>query len=255
MRLQANKPIKLREKILGGADPMICIPLVAEDVMELERAAKEVLELCPDAVEWRADYYKDACDAVKVKQALALLRRIIGEIPIIFTFRSYMEGGYKRAEDSVRLDVIKQAIYTKEADVVDIELISGKANIEEIKKAAGRYNVSLILSYHNFMETPSFEFLLDKIRKQVSSGADIAKIAVMPKTEEDVLTLLSVTLKARIEMADIPIITMSMGKLGVISRIAGGIFGSDLTFGANGKTSAPGQIPIDDLRNTMKILF
>lgn len=110
------------------------------------------------------------------------------------------------------------------------------------------------MSYHNFAETPPIDYLIDKIKEQISSGANVPKIAVMPKTEEDVLTLLSATLKARMEI-DTPIITMSMGKLGMISRVAGSIFGSDLTFGASKKASAPGQIPINDLKTAMNILF
>jgi len=255
MRLQAKKSICLRGKIMGGVDPLICIPIVAEEEQELEQAAKKTAELCPDAIEWRADYFKDVCNISKVQKVLKELRNIIGETPLIFTFRSSLEGGFKVVEDAIRYEIIKQAIYTEEADVVDIELISGKNNIKEIKTVADKHNVPLILSYHNFAETPSAEFLLDKMRQQVSSGASIAKIAVMPKHEEDVLNLLSATLKARREMPDTPIITMSMGDLGKISRIAGGIFGSDLTFGSGGKTSAPGQIPIAELRVTMKTIF
>lgn len=255
MRIQAKNPISLRGKIMGGVDPLICIPIVAGEEQELDQSAKKIVELCPDVIEWRADYYKDVCDITKVKQAIELLRSTIGDIPLIFTFRSSLEGGFVKVEDAVRYGIIKQVICTGEADAVDIELISGKTNIEEIKIIAEDHNIPLILSYHNFTETPSVEFLLDKMRQQVSSGADIAKIAVMPKNEEDVLNLLSATLKARKEMPDTPLITMSMGNLGVISRIAGGVFGSDLTFGAGEKTSAPGQIPIAELRATMKTIF
>ena len=221
----------------------------------MEQAAKEIAALTPDIIEWRVDYFNDVCDIKKVKQALKALRNIIKDIPVIFTFRSSLEGGFKKVDDKIRYEIIKQVICTEEVDVVDIELISGKDNINEIKLVADKHNVPLILSFHNFTETPSTEFMLDKMRQQVSSGANIVKIAVMSKNEEDVLNLLSATLKARREMHSIPLITMSMGKLGVISRIAGGIFGSDLTFGSAGKTSAPGQIPISELRTNMNTIF
>jgi len=255
MRPQATQPLNLRGKIMGGAYPLICIPIVSEEERELEQAAKKIVGLYPDVIEWRADYFKDVCDPVKVKQALKSLRSIIGEIPLIFTFRSSLEGGFKKVEDDIRYEIIKQAICTGEIDVVDIELISGESNIDGIKAVADKHNTALILSYHNFKETPPVEFLLDKMKEQVSKGADIAKIAVMPNNEEDVLKLLSATLKARMEMPDIPLITMSMGNIGIISRIAGGIFGSDLTFGAGEKTSAPGQIPIAELRASMETVY
>ena len=255
MRLQARKPINLRRKIMGGDYPLICIPIVAEEEQELEQAAKKTVELYPDVIEWRADYFKDVCNSAKVKQMLKVLRSIIGEIPLIFTFRSSMEGGFKKVEDTIRYEVIKEAISTGDADVIDIELSSGKKNIDEVKAAADKCGIPLILSYHNFQETPPAEFLADIMRQQITSGAGIAKIAVMPKTAEDVLSLLSATLRIRREIPDIPLITMSMGSIGVISRIAGGLFGSDLTFGAGEKTSAPGQIPIAELRASMKTLL
>lgn len=255
MRLKANKPIKLRNKILGGVDPLICIPIVAEEQEELARSAKEITDLKPDIIEWRVDFFNDLCDIEKVKEALKILRSIIHDIPVIFTFRSSLEGGYKKVDEKIRYDIIKQVICTGEVDVVDIELISGKTNIDYIKSVADKHNVSLILSFHNFNETPTVEFMLDKMRQQAQNGASIAKIAVMPKNEEDVLNLLSATLKARREMPDIPLITMSMGSLGIITRVSGCIFGSDLTFGAVGKTSAPGQIPIDELRSGIGIII
>ncbi|HOS69288.1 MAG TPA: type I 3-dehydroquinate dehydratase [Bacillota bacterium] len=255
MRLQPRKPVSLRGEVIGGNDPLICIPIVAEEEKELEQAAGKIVELHPDIIEWRADCYKDVCDIVKVKKALKTLRGIIKEVPLIFTFRSSLEGGFQKVDDDLRYEIIKQAINTGEADTIDIELISGKKNIDKIKAAADKYHIPLIISYHNFQETPPVEFLTDLARQQVACGADIAKIAVMPKSEEDVLNLLMATLRIRREMPDTPLITMSMGNIGVISRIAGGIFGSDLTFGASEKTSAPGQIPIAELRASMKTLL
>ncbi len=255
MRLQARKPIALRGKELGGQIPLICIPIVAENKEELESSAKEIVKVAPDVIEWRADYFEGVCNLKETMSSLKELRGIIGETPLIFTFRSSLEGGYRQVDDVKRYEIIERVIGTEEIDAVDIELISGKDSIQKIKETTSKHNISLILSYHNFIKTPSVEFLEDKIKQQVFSGADIAKIAVMPNTQEDVLKLLSVTLKMRREIPDIPLITMSMGELGVISRIAGGLFGSDLTFGSGEKTSAPGQIPADMLRINMETLY
>lgn len=52
----------------------------------------------------------------------------------------------------------------------------------------------------------------------------------------------------------VPILTMSMGQLGVVSRVTGDSFGSCATFGAVGQTSAPGQIPVNDLHTVLHIL-
>ena len=84
-------------------------------------------------------------------------------------------------------------------------------------------------------------------------GADICKIAVMPQSPQDVLTLLQATYDVS-QIIDRPVITMSMGKTGVVSRLAGSTFGSAVTFGAAQKTSAPGQIDANELRKILAIL-
>jgi len=76
----------------------------------------------------------------------------------------------------------------------------------------------------------------------------------MPESAEDVLTLLSATNEMFKKYADRPIVTMSMGPLGVISRMSGEIFGSSMTFGAVGQVSAPGQIPVEQLATALDIL-
>jgi len=85
-------------------------------------------------------------------------------------------------------------------------------------------------------------------------GADIPKIAMMPRNTQDVITLLSATNRMFTEFADRPIVTMSMSGKGVISRLSGEVFGSAMTFGAVGQVSAPGQIPVEKLNLVLDIL-
>jgi 3-dehydroquinate dehydratase-1 len=84
-------------------------------------------------------------------------------------------------------------------------------------------------------------------------GADVAKIAVMPQRAEDVLALLDATLRAARELP-IPVAGMSMGGLGAASRLCGGVFGSALTFAVAGAPSAPGQMPVGEVRAALETL-
>ena len=77
----------------------------------------------------------------------------------------------------------------------------------------------------------------------------------MPQSMEDVLTLLAATLLARREFPETPLVTMSMGPLGSITRVAGWLFGSDLTFAVGVASSASGQIPADDLKKVYQVLY
>ncbi len=84
--------------------------------------------------------------------------------------------------------------------------------------------------------------------------ADILKIAVMPQEAKDVLTLLSATEEMTREYAKQPVVTMAMGRLGMISRIAGETFGVAATFGSVGESSAPGQIEAGQLSQMLSLL-
>lgn len=254
MRLQSKKALKIRDKILGGPLPLICLPLVANDQAALLEQARDVRSLNPDAIEWRVDKFDAVLEPDVVVEALGVLRKAIGNIPLIFTCRVIHEGGFQQiaAEDRLRLN--QAVIGSGLADLIDTEMSNGEDMVAEIRTASRTSGSRLILSYHNFEETPEEAFILDRLVTAGKLGADVAKVAVTPKTYKDVLTLLSATYAARTELLDIPIITMSMGGEGAITRIAGGLFGSDLTFAIGKATSAPGQIPIEDLRTAWSVL-
>lgn len=140
------------------------------------------------------------------------------------------------------------------ADMIDIELFTGDEIVKEVVDFAHSQNVKVVMSNHDFFKTPAKEEIISRLCKMQEMNADLPKIAVMPQEAEDVLTLLSATNEMITKYADRPIITMSMGGLGIISRIAGEAFGSALTFGAAKLASAPGQVPVEKLVQVLEIL-
>jgi 3-dehydroquinate dehydratase-1 len=76
----------------------------------------------------------------------------------------------------------------------------------------------------------------------------------MPASPEDVLTLLGATADYASRPDARPAITMAMGPLGVVSRLAGETFGSALTFGTVGAASAPGQVDAGALRAALEVV-
>ncbi len=254
MRLQSKTTLKIRDKILGGPVPLICLPLVATDQAGMLEQARDVCSFEPDAIEWRVDKFEAVLDTDAVLSALRALRETIGNIPLIFTCRVIDEGGFQEITTEDRLRLNHAVIAAGLVDLIDTEMSNGETMVAEVKAACQKAGCALILSYHNFDETPDETFILDRLVMAGKLGADVAKVAVMPKSYKDVLTLLSATYTARTERLDIPIITMSMGGEGAITRIAGGLFGSDLTFAIGNASSAPGQIPIDELRKSWSAL-
>ena len=110
------------------------------------------------------------------------------------------------------------------------------------------------MSSHDFNRTPPGEEIIARMRKMQDLGADIPKIAVMPRSRRDVLTLLAATEEMVSGYADRPVITMSMSGLGSISRLCGEVFGSAMTFGAAGQASAPGQMAVEDLAEGLRLI-
>lgn len=255
MRLQSDTKVTVRGKVIGGPDPVICLPLVAKNRSEVLQQAEKLKRFDPDLVEWRIDAYENVAAADECVGSLKSLRQTIGDIPLILTCRIEPEGGFKAVGADTRLRLIQAAIASGQVDLVDVEMCNDSSFVKSVKETAGRHGTKLILSYHNFDHTPDEAFVLNKLIQAQDLGGDIAKVAVMPKNYQDVLTLLGATLKARTEYLKIPIITMSMGSEGGVTRVAGGLFGSDLTFAVGKESSAPGQMPIGDLRRAMAVLY
>ncbi len=254
MRPTSRKTVRVRSKEIGGRYPLVCLPLVAEDEASLILQAREIILQRPDIIEWRADCFSAAPSCRAVAGTLTELRQVIGGIPLIFTCRSVEEGGFREISLADREAMILAVLDTGEADLIDFEISNGRAAVEKVREMVKQRHSRLILSYHNFQATPDQPFMVKKLAEACELGADIAKLAVMPQNYQDVLNLLSATLEARNGPVDIPQITMAMAETGEISRIAGVLFGSDITFAIGCKSSAPGQIPVDDLKKVWEIL-
>ena len=175
------------------------------------------------------------------------LRAAIGDTPLIFTRRSSREGGEPVPLDDHGVVGLYDAVGASGlADFFDFEMGNDAAHVQRVCADAGKHGTRVILSYHNFGSTPERDFLVQRFIEAERLGGDVAKVAVMPRDRMDVLTLLAATAEADAR-SKIPLISMSMGPQGAITRMIGGAFGSSLSFAVGEAASAPGQIPIADL--------
>ena len=248
------KPLKIRAVTIGDGIPKICVSLIGETVNKLKEEAAFLLSEGVDVIEWRVDFFEKADDVNEVLQTLECIRKWVGDIPLVFTFRSKKEGGERALTSEAYLTLNKAAATSGLADLIDVELFGQEDDVKELIAFAHDHQVAVILSNHDFVRTPAKEEIIARLRKAQEFGGDLPKIALMPQSMKDVITLLDAVNTMREQYADRPIIAMSMGGQGSISRIAGEAFGSALTFGAAKKASAPGQIPIGKLKAAMAIL-
>lgn len=246
--------VKVRNLEIGAGAPKVIVPIVGVTKEEILASARSFDGIPLDVVEWRVDWFEDVFDQDKIADVLKELRSILGETPILFTFRTSKEGGEKSidAKDYAALNIF--AAKTGNVDIVDVEIFTGDAVVSQIIDQVHAAGVKIIASNHDFDKTPAKADIIYRLRKMQDMGADIPKIAVMPQSKEDVLTLLSATEEMSRCYADRPIITMSMAGTGVISRLCGEVFGSSMTFGAVGKVSAPGQMAVENLQTILALL-
>lgn len=246
--------VKVRNIEIGAGIPKICVPIVDKTEEEILESAKKITETKADLVEWRVDWFDEIFDFEKVQEVLGKLREVLGDRPILFTCRTANEGGQISLTKEQYICLNQCAIESRHADLVDVEVFGYQEAVKELVTFAHKYDVKVVGSNHDFHATPKKEEIIRRLIFMQELGADIPKIAVMPQNKQDVLTLLSATEEMVREHDLAPVVTMSMGPQGVISRIAGKVFGSAMTFGTVGKASAPGQLDVAELRMAMKIL-
>lgn len=246
--------VTVKNVTLGEGIPKICVPLVGTTLSELREEAEALKALAPDVVEWRSDFFSQVEDIAAVTGVLEEIQQILPEIPLIFTFRSAKEGGEKEISTEYYFRLNKAAVESGYVDIVDVELFNGEQEVRGLIATAHDNAVFVIISNHDFQGTPSQDEIVSRLRRAQELGGDLPKIAVMPQSAGDVLTLLAATNMMQEQYADRPIITMSMAGEGVISRLAGEVFGSALTFGAAHKPSAPGQVAVAELRSVLELL-
>ena len=245
--MKQEKVIDLRGRRMGGPTPLICSPLVARTPERLAAETAAVLAKRPDVIEWCVDFFEPIADTASVLAAGRAMRSAAGETPIIFTCRAQHEGGQAIALDADGIARLYDAVGGAGlVDLIDFELSNPAALVRRVRERSREHKTRLILSYHNFGYTPARDLLVERFLEADRLGADVAKVAAMPRDREDVITLLAATAIADAK-ARIPLISMSMGPLGAATRMVGGVFGSSLSFAIGEGASAPGQMPIADL--------
>ncbi|GEM01599.1 3-dehydroquinate dehydratase [Halolactibacillus halophilus] len=226
--------------------PNVCVAIVATTEAMFNQRWQETRRADIDVIEWRADYYTG--DGATPLSWLKAESR-----PVIYTIRTKEEGGEWPYQKDQYMARYKQAIDSGAVDVIDLEWARDGEAKTILKSYAKEHGVKVITSYHDFNATPDFKAGMKLLQALSEDGGDIVKLAVMPESKQDVLTLLSLTLEVK-KVISQPVITMSMGQEGVISRLLGEWSGSVLTFGSVSQASAPGQVTVTDLTHTLKDL-
>jgi 3-dehydroquinate dehydratase-1 len=226
----------------GSAAGLICISIARQDIATAIQAAQKAQPLA-DVIEIRLDSLTDPAIEPFMQEI---------DTPLLFTNRPLWEGGQCKVPEEKRLDLLMQAVQGG-ASYVDIELKSDKTAVRRLCDAArGKNCTEVIISWHNFTETPEAAELMDIFSRQRNSGAHIGKIVTMAHAFTDVLRVLQ--LQELAHRQGFPLIAFCMGRAGMISRVATLELGGFMTYAAPdaNDATAPGQLAVADLINCLK---
>lgn len=240
---------------IGPGRPKVCVPLTGSTLADLRAEAEAIGPAAADLVELRVDRLAAALTVAIVLEAIGVVRAALDPaLPILLTIRTIAEGGGAAIEPSTSRDLLVAAVAAQGAAAVDVESALPRAIVDAVVAAARAAGKPVVLSFHDLEGTPSQAGIVERLLQQQALGADVVKLACTPSSPADVLTLLAATAEYSARPDARPAITMAMGPLGVVSRIAGETFGSAVTFGTVGAASAPGQVDAAALRAALDLI-
>lgn len=243
----------IKGKEIGTGRPCVCVPVMGKTKQEILEEVSVLKDSEIDIIEWRVDAFLEYKDYNAIRDVLKEVAPLLTDKVFLYTFRTKAQGGMGVVTSEELADIHELAAESDCVDLLDLEYFEEEYPIIKIRMMQEK-GVKVVASHHDFVETPEREVMKMLLENMCAGNADIVKIAVMPQNEEDVLRLLSVTNEFYRENPDTPIISMSMGKLGMISRLCGETFGSCVTFAANKESSAPGQMKMEKVMDIIQFL-
>ena len=249
------RTVKIRNVVIGEGRLKTIVPITGTTADEAIAQARTIgMSAQTDVAEFRVDFLDIALDAA---QLAALGPKIAGQLhgkPLIVTFRTKAEGGNKAIADPEYGTMYETLLKARFADLIDVEMFRSETIVRRLVAAAHDAGAFVVMSSHDFSATPPAAELVTRLRRQQELGADVLKLAMMPRDPGDVLELLHATWEMASRYAERPMMTMAMGGTGVVSRLAGEIFGSAMSFGMIGRASAPGQVDVDRLAGVLDLI-
>jgi 3-dehydroquinate dehydratase-1 len=233
-------PLRIGDVSLGDV-PRIAVPLCDDDPAGDVAAVRHLADL----IELRVDCFA-ALDAAHVCDVIRQVRRS-GTLPIIGTVRWAQEGGRAPLADDERAGLY--AAILPLVDAVDVELRSPlRDRVVREAQAQGRLS---IVSYHDFGAVPPFYELEGLVDEADAAAASILKVAAAAASLADVRRLLEFTLRHR----ERGLVTIALGAVGAVSRLVFPLAGSLFTFAHHRTPSAPGQLPLAEMRAELSKYF
>jgi len=223
----------------GGICVTVALPDTDSAISAVTPLTKDI-----DVVEIRLD----AMEQISIPKICRDISR-----PLLFTNRAAWEGGLCSKPEEERLSLLREAV-RQQAAFVDLELATPLQYREQLLSEISDSTTRLIISHHDFAQTPDSDTLSALLREQIASGAHIGKIVTMAHSYLDVLRVLHLQCEAR--NRNFPLIAFCMGEEGKLSRIVTLLLGGFMTYAAIDEqhAAAPGQLSVYRLKEAIAYL-
>ncbi|PNZ42340.1 type I 3-dehydroquinate dehydratase [Staphylococcus simulans] len=205
-----------------------------------------------DIIELRIDQ-RQTFEIAEIETLIAALRKSLPKVKLLITYRTASQGGNGNKAQESYYALLQELMQVQGYDMIDIEWEEAyKEKITELVAEAQAAGLEVVLSQHDFEETPAIEQLKFTYFKMSKTEADYLKLAVMPKDPEDVTYLLD-ALYVSSQSVKMKVVGISMSHLGLVSRTAQGVFGGSISYGCLGEPQAPGQIHVTKLKEILTL--
>ena len=250
--------ITVKNITLGVGRPKICVPLVSDSLEALDKECASLVDCPLDMLEWRVDYLLNMEGiqlTTDLEKAYKLIRKYFPNVPLLTTVRTKSQGGVHKTPGGEYISLLSLIMNSHWADILDVEYGHELMDTKVLISQAKAQGLTVLMSYHKFKRAMSETELIDTLENMKSLKADILKIAVMPKTPKDTAALLSAAARVGEVYPDTPIITIGMGEMGQLTRMAGNTLGAPLTFAAGKEASAPGQLTAEEVKSVLDVMY
>lgn len=250
--------MKIRNMELGQGVPKVCIPLTSRSLEELRSDCENLRSLPFDMIEWRIDCLlgMEGFDPQETLQkGFTVLRTYFPDTVLLATVRTQPQGGAFPIRQDAYWALLREILEIGKADILDIEYGHAVMATVRLLSLAKSKHIPVLTSFHRFSGPMKEEELLTCYDRMKELGGDILKIAVLPQTPLDVCALLRAAALTGEKYPDTPVIAIGMGRLGMLTRLAGNSLGSPLTFASAREASAPGQLSAEDAGHILDCLY
>lgn len=242
------KTVSIKKTEIGLGLPKITVPVMGRDMQEMLLSARAAAKDA-DILEIRLDSFERVLERPALRDLLKALREYT-PLPLLVTFRTAAEGGARALSEQEYQDLLLYIMKECRPDLLDVEFRRTAA--AGLLANAERLGIPTVASFHDFSATPDEDSIKNLLGQMAYAGASVAKAAFMPNGREDVETVLSAGLSLKGKLP-VPMVLISMGELGRITRYGAEQLGSALTFAsAGGVLSAPGQMDAQRLREILQ---